>query len=81
MQQAASELEQDRKNRLAGLADRENAEIQVDEAARTKAAKYGAKGDFVTGLNRKAGEMDLADRMRRGTRGMERGKDGYLEMV
>lgn len=68
MQSAASALDTDRRNRLAALADREKAEREADEAARVRSAKlgFGGKGDFVNGLNRKAGGLDLGERMRRG---------------
>lgn len=75
MQQAASELDQGREKRIAIIETREKAEREADEAARSKAAKYDGKGDFVNGLNRKAGALDISDRMRRGRRGLERNLD------
>lgn len=77
MQQAASELDQDREKRIAALEHRERADCDADEVARAKSAKYGGKGDFVHGLNRKAGELDLSERVRRGRGGMERERDEY----
>lgn len=76
MQQAASELDQDREKRIAAIEAREKVERDAEEAARSKAAKYGGKGDFVTGLNRKAGALDIGERMRRGRGGLERDLDG-----
>ncbi|MCJ1427819.1 RNA-splicing factor [Sticta canariensis] len=75
MQQAASELDQDREKRIATIESREKEEREAEEAARSKAAKYGGKGDFVNGLNRKAGALDIGERMRRGRRGLERDLD------
>ncbi|MCJ1367830.1 RNA-splicing factor [Acarospora aff. strigata] len=77
MQQAASELDQDRYRRIAGIEEREKASRETDEAARARSAKYGGKGDFVHGLNRKAGELDLSERVRRGRGGMEREREDY----
>lgn len=65
MQQAASELDRDREKRIAALEEREKAEREADDIARSKAAKYGGQGEFVSKLNRKAGELDVGERIRR----------------
>ena len=75
MQSAASELDEDRARRIAAIEEREKAEREKEDAARARSSKYGGKGDFVTGLNRKAGEMSIGERMRRGTHGLERDRD------
>ncbi|KAI4185586.1 MAG: hypothetical protein L6R41_004032 [Letrouitia leprolyta] len=76
MQQNASDLDQDREKRIAAIAEREEAERKADETARARSAKHGGRGDFVHGVNRKAGELDLGERMRRGRQGMGReGRD------
>ena len=75
MQSAATELDQDRAKRIAALEKRDKAEREAEDAARAKAAKYGGKGEFVTSLNRKAGDMSIGERMRRGTHGLERDRD------
>lgn len=75
MQQDASELDRDRENRIAALEEREKAEREADDMARLKAAKYGGKGEFVTRLNRKAGELDVGERIRRSRRVLERNLD------
>ncbi|KAI4196880.1 MAG: hypothetical protein LQ350_006249 [Teloschistes chrysophthalmus] len=76
MQENASELERDRERRIAAIAEQENAEMQADEAARNRSTKYGGKGEFVHGLNRKAGDLDIGERMRRGRQGLGReGRD------
>ncbi|KAI4288093.1 MAG: hypothetical protein L6R35_002637 [Caloplaca aegaea] len=76
MQQNASELDQDRERRIAAIAEKEAAEREADEAARARSAKNGGRGHFVNGLNCKAGELDIGERMRRGKQGMGReGRD------
>ena len=65
MQQAANDLDQDREKRIAAIADRDQAEKEKEAAAREKASRYGGKGGFVNGLRRKAGELDIGERMRR----------------
>lgn len=76
MQQNASELDQDRERRIAAIAEREAAEREADEVARARSAKYSGRGDFVHGLNRKAGDLDIGERMRRGKQGIGReGRD------
>ncbi|KAI4117846.1 MAG: hypothetical protein LQ345_001995 [Seirophora villosa] len=76
MQQNASDLDLDREKRMAAIAENEAAEREADEAARARSAKYGGRGNFVNGLNRKAGELDVGERMRRGRQGMGReGRD------
>ena len=75
MQQDASQLDRDREDRLAALSEREKRDREVDEVARAKTAKYGGSGDYVNGLSRKAGDMDLGERMRRGRGGYQKEND------
>ena len=75
MQADATNLDLDRQKRLAAVAIRERVEKEAEEEARTRSARHGGKGDFVMGLNRKAGDLDLAERIRRSKQGMERGQD------
>lgn len=75
MQQAASELDQDREKRIAAVEARETIIREAEEAARSKAAKNGGRGNFVNGLNRKAGALDIGERVRRGRGGLERDLD------
>ena len=70
MQQDASTLDEDREKRLAVLAEKEKADREAEDASRAKSARYGDKGDFTMGLNRKAGELDLGERIGRGRRGL-----------
>ena len=72
MQQAASELDQDRERRLAAIAARDKDEAERDAEVRARNAKNGGRADFMNGLNRRAGDMDLGDRLGRGKAGLER---------
>ncbi|ESZ90271.1 hypothetical protein SBOR_9340 [Sclerotinia borealis F-4128] len=65
MQQDASSLDIDREKRLKALEEQEEVAREAEEKARSKSAKYSDKGDFVNGLNRTAGNMNLADRIGR----------------
>ena len=71
----ANELDAVRSSRLAALEQREVAERKADQEARDRSSKYGGKGDFVHSLNRKAGEMDIGERMKRGRGDLEKGLD------
>jgi len=66
MQSSASQLEADREKRLALLAEQEKAQAEIEEAARVKASRVGGRGEFLTSVSRKAGDLDLGDRMKRG---------------
>ncbi|KAF3917904.1 hypothetical protein ABW20_dc0108442 [Dactylellina cionopaga] len=66
MQADANDLDEARNRRLAALAQRDRQERDQDESARRNNAKWGGKGAFVTGLNKHAGDLDLAERVRRG---------------
>jgi Pre-mRNA splicing factor/N-terminal domain of CBF1 interacting co-repressor CIR len=72
MQEAASELDQDRERRLAAIAARDKEEAEREAEARARNAKYGGRADFMHGLNRRAGDMNLGDRLGRGKAGLER---------
>lgn len=75
MQEAATVLDREREGRINAVENREKIEREMDEAARLKSAKYGGKGDFVNGLNRKAGALNIGERMRRGRGGLEKDFD------
>ncbi|KAL8914180.1 MAG: hypothetical protein Q9171_001175 [Xanthocarpia ochracea] len=76
MQTNANELDQDRKKRIAAIAEKENQDKKADELARARSAKYGGRGEFVNGLNRKAGDLNIGERMKRGRQGLGReGRD------
>lgn len=75
MQQDASQLDRDREDRLAALSEREKRDRDADEAARLKTAKYGGSGDYMNGMSRTAGDMDLGERIRRGRGGYQKESD------
>lgn len=77
MQSDASQLDQDRERRLAAIEERDRVEREAEEAARKRSAKYGGKGEFVMGLHRKAGDLDLAERVRRGRGSMRTERDEF----
>ncbi|CAZ82462.1 unnamed protein product [Tuber melanosporum] len=62
----ASQMNADRAKRLTDLAIREKAELEAEEKARMRTSKVGGKGEFLTGVNRKVGDLDLGERVRRG---------------
>ncbi|RVD88543.1 uncharacterized protein DFL_002725 [Arthrobotrys flagrans] len=66
MQADATDLDEARNRRLAALAERDRQEREQDDSARRNNAKWGGKGSFITGLNQHAGNLDLAERVRRG---------------
>ena len=75
MQSAANDLDAQRSSRLKALEEEEKTRLEMEEKARKRSGKYGGRGDFVQALNRKAGEMDVGERMRRGRGGLERIED------
>ncbi|KAL8862279.1 MAG: hypothetical protein Q9178_001288 [Gyalolechia marmorata] len=72
MQTNATELDQDREKRIAAIAEKEDQDKKADELARARSAKYGGRGEFVNGLNRKAGDLNIGERMKRGRQGLGR---------
>ncbi|PBP24431.1 pre-mRNA-splicing factor Cwc25 [Diplocarpon rosae] len=75
MQQDATSLDADREKRLAALAEQERAQYEAEDKARARSSKYGDKGDFISGLHKKAGNMGLADRIGRGRQGLQRDEE------
>lgn len=75
MQADANDLDAVRSNRLAAIEERERAEREAEQKARDRSGKNGGRGDFVSGLNRKAGEMDIGERIKRGRGNIEKGLD------
>jgi len=73
MQADANDLENQRTNRLAALEEQERARREAEERARERSSKYGGRGEFVHSLNRKAGEMDIGERMQRGRGNLDKG--------
>lgn len=66
MQSNADQMNVDRANRLTELSEKEKVELEKEEAARIHSSKYGGKGAFLSGVNKKAGDLDLGERVRRG---------------
>ncbi|PBP25967.1 pre-mRNA-splicing factor Cwc25 [Diplocarpon rosae] len=75
MQQDATSLDADREKRLAALAAQERAQHEAEDQARARSSKYGDKGDFISGLHKKAGNMGLADRIGRGRQGFQKDEE------
>ena len=75
MQQAADDMDRDRNDRIAATAERDAAKRDAEEAGRARSSKYGGKGDFVGGISRRTGELDLGERIRRGRGGLMRDQD------
>ncbi|CAN8100175.1 unnamed protein product [Discula destructiva] len=73
MQNAATDLDRVREERLAALAEKEKAEREADNAARAKSQKYGGR-DFANRLHNSAADS-LADRIGRGRQGLQRDDD------
>ncbi|KAL2037945.1 hypothetical protein N7G274_009420 [Stereocaulon virgatum] len=73
MMSDANDLENQRATRLAALEEQERIRREAEDKARERSSKYGGKGDFVHTLNRKAGEMDIGEKIKRGRGGLERG--------
>ncbi|KAM3438097.1 hypothetical protein NHJ13734_004319 [Beauveria thailandica] len=71
MQSAASNLDQDRSERLAAIEEKERLARDADDSARER------NGDraFTNGLHRQAGDMDLGARMGRNKHGFQRDDD------
>lgn len=74
MQDAATDLDKIREERLAALAEKESAERKADDEARAKSQKYGGR-DFANRLHNSAGNESLADRIGRGRQGLQRDDD------
>ncbi|RPB00195.1 hypothetical protein L873DRAFT_1843151 [Choiromyces venosus 120613-1] len=62
----ASQMNAERAQRLAELSIKEKVELEAEEKARMRSSKLGGKGEFLAGVNRKAGDLDLGERVRRG---------------
>ena len=75
MQNNANELDADRAQRLAKLAVKERADAEAEEAARQRNHRAGGRADFLNQANRKAGELDLGERVSRGRQAMGMGRD------
>lgn len=77
MQQNANDLDKMRAERIAAADAREQAEREADEAARARTSKEGGKGAFLSNINRRAGDLDLSERLQRGRRNVEKEQEAY----
>lgn len=75
MQAAASELDVDRERRLKALEEAERAAREAEDKARQRSSKIGGDRHFMNGLQLKAGDMDLAERIGRGKKSLVRDED------
>lgn len=74
MQNDATDLDKAREARLAALAEKERADRDADDQARSKSSKYGGR-DFANRLHNSAGNESLADRIGRGRQGLQKDDD------
>lgn len=76
MQQDAASLDQQRIQRLAEIAAKDKAAEEKDAEVRACNAKYGGRASFVNDYHKKAGDLNLSDRMgRNGLSGRTSGED------
>lgn len=75
MQQAASDLDKDREQRLTAIEERERQAKEDDNRARREAEKFGGDRKFINGVRRKVDELGLAERVGRGKRGLRADED------
>jgi hypothetical protein len=77
MQQNANDMDKVRAERIAAADAREKAEREADEAARARTSKDGGKGAFLSSVNKRAGDLDLSERLQRGRRNVEKEQEAY----
>jgi hypothetical protein len=75
MQAAASDLDTDRERRLKQIEEAERAAREADEKARQRNAKIGGDRHFMNSLHKKAGDIDLAERLGRAKGGLVRDEE------
>ena len=75
MQQAASDLDKDREQRLTAIQEQEKRAREDDDRARREADKFGGDRRFINGVQRQANELGLAERVGRGRRGLRADED------
>ena len=72
MHSNAQNMNSDRIKRIAELEVQEKVMSEVEHTERMTNAKYGGQARFLTGASKKAGELDLGERVRRGCQEWER---------
>lgn len=66
MQQDANDLDEQRRQRLQQIAERDAEQKAKDDELRMKNARTaGGRADFVNGYHKKAGDLSLSERMGR----------------
>ncbi|KAK4178290.1 RNA-splicing factor [Triangularia setosa] len=65
MQEAATDLDKSRQERIAAIEARERAEREADDLARQRNKRYGGGAGFANKLHSRAAEMKIADRAER----------------
>ncbi|CAK7274224.1 RNA-splicing factor [Sporothrix epigloea] len=78
MQANAADLAKERQSRLTDIEAKESAEREADKKAREEDAKLTGNGvatSFGTNLRKKAGGMDLSERLGRSRQGLQRDED------
>ncbi|TGZ83288.1 hypothetical protein EX30DRAFT_394511 [Ascodesmis nigricans] len=75
MQSNAENMNVDRAKRIAELEAKEKAEAETEAEARMKNNRQGGKAEFLSSASKSAGNLDLAERVRRGRQGMGEGRD------
>lgn len=71
----AQNMNSERAKRVAELEAKEKVEAEAEMAARLKNNRQGAKAEFLNSATKSAGNLDLAERVRRGRQGMGEGRD------
>lgn len=65
MQEAASDLDKAREQRLAAIAEQERRNQELDERARQRNKRFGGDAGFTNQLHSRAADLKVADRMER----------------
>ncbi|KAK3996409.1 Pre-mRNA splicing factor-domain-containing protein [Cladorrhinum sp. PSN332] len=63
MQEAASDLDKAREQRLAAIAEQEKTAVELDDRARQRNKKFGGDAGFTNQLHSRAADLKIADRM------------------
>jgi hypothetical protein len=65
MQEAATDLDQDRERRLTLLAEKERSAQETDDRVRQRNKRFGGDAGFMNQLHTRASELKVADRVGR----------------
>ena len=75
MQNNAESMSSERAKRIAELEAKEKADAEAEMVARLKNTRQGGKAEFLSSATKRAGDLDLGERVRRGRQGMGEGRD------